>query len=178
MKHRDVLGVKVSNGGFIAIVAMAIIVLSIWGIWSQAGVTRKITSTPYSTSPVNAPFLVTFDPDIWYWRTDRRQEGRSSWSSHTVLAHQEIPDCEIDLTAGRSYMEKDWSVEHDEKILGGNDLSVNLVKYKGEPQLITYCPLPNGTTCLEVRFRTNIEACILDAEAVIGSWTGIRSTKG
>lgn len=110
-------------------------------------------------------FRVSFDPRTWAVTQD--QYG------FPALGHRDIAYCVITPVGGRG-MPPGVQVEHDLRIIGDVNYEVNTVLLNGVKQFVTYVA-GDGTifTGFQVSFVDQIEACLADAETVLGTLVSV-----
>ncbi|MEW6404306.1 MAG: hypothetical protein AB1649_21110 [Chloroflexota bacterium] len=110
-------------------------------------------------------FRVMYNPELWALTTDN--------FGSPALAHRALPDCIIVPSVGRG-LPSNVTVDHDFRKVGAVEYEVNTAYLAGVPQFITYL---GGDlkiyTGFEVSFKEQADACIADAETVLGTLISI-----
>lgn len=110
-------------------------------------------------------FRVKFNPRVWGLTQDNYGQP--------ALGHRNIENC-ILAPAGARGMPPGMQVEHDTRQIGNLFFEINTVLTNGQRQFVTY---QAGDTVIFTSFQVNfvdgIDACLADAEAVLGTLTSV-----
>ncbi len=110
-------------------------------------------------------FRLSFDPAVWALTQD--QFGQPA------LGHRGLPYCVIAPVSGRG-LPLDWRVDHEMRQLGPLVFDVGLAYENDQLRFATYLGGDGQVfTGFEVRFEEAAEACLADADAVIGTLVSI-----
>jgi hypothetical protein len=110
-------------------------------------------------------FRVMYNPELWALTIDN--------FGSPALAHRAIPECIIVPSVGRG-LPSNVTVDHDFRKVGAVEYEVNTAYLAGIPQFITYIGGDfNIFTGFEVSFNEQADACIADAETVLGTLISI-----
>lgn len=114
-------------------------------------------------------FRVKYKPTIWGLTQDAYGQP--------ALGHREIEYC-ILAPGGVRGMPPGMQVEHDMRQIGQLFFEINMVLLNGQKQFATY-QATDGTifTSFQVNFVNDIEACLKDAETVLGTLTSIQQSQ-
>lgn len=114
-------------------------------------------------------FRVTYDPDFWAVTTDQ--------FGFAALAHREITNCVISVTAGRG-LPPNVTVEHEILRTDTVTFDVATAFENGVKKSVTYTG-GNGNiiTGFEVSFTENSEACLADAVAVLSTLQSVPASR-
>jgi hypothetical protein len=114
-------------------------------------------------------FRVTYDPDVWAVTTD--QFGFAS------LAHRNIPNCVISVTAGRG-LPPSLTVEHEMLRTDTVTFDVSTAFENGVKKFVTFTGGDgNIITAFEVSFTEESDACLADAVAVLSTLRSVRASQ-
>lgn len=114
-------------------------------------------------------FRVTYDPDLWAVTTDQ--------FGFATLAHREITNCVISVTAGRG-LPPTVSVEHEILRTDTVTFDVATAFENGVKKFVTYTGGDgNIITAFEVAFTDEGEACIADAVMVLVTLRSISASR-
>jgi hypothetical protein len=110
-------------------------------------------------------FRVTYNPRLWAVTQDQ--------FGYPALGHRDIPYCVITPVGGRG-MPPGVQVEHDLRTIGEVKYEVNTVLLNGVRQFVTYLA-GDGVifTGFQVNFVDQVDACLADAEAVLGTLVSV-----
>jgi hypothetical protein len=115
-------------------------------------------------------FRLRFDPDLWALTTDNY--------GSPALAHRGIPSCLIAPASGHG-LPPSLVVEHDQRRLGSISYEINTAYLNGTPQFVTYQGGDgNIYTGFEVRFDSEMSACLQDAETVLSTLISVPVSQG
>ena len=142
---------------------------------------------PPTVTPLPLPIVTPSDPafDVWVMRPTYSEpppflrvefeitkwELTSENPAYPVLAHRELPSCQIAPDVGRGLPE-DYSISTTFEKMDNIAYQVNAISCKGELIYINYCALDiieDVSTCLGVSFQNDREKCIEDAETVLAT---------
>ncbi len=106
-------------------------------------------------------FRLRYDPGTWALTTD--QYG------FPTLGHRSIAGCTITPTGGRG-LPLNGTVNHEVRRINGVSFQVNTAYINGVRQFVTYVG-GDGViyTAFQVSFGDQVDQCLADAEAVLGS---------
>lgn len=114
-------------------------------------------------------FRVSYDPDLWAITTDQ--------FGFATLAHREIPNCVISVTAGRG-LPPSVAVEHEILRTDTVTFDVATAFENGVKKFVTYTGGDgNIITAYEVSFTEEGQACIADAVAVLVTLRSIPASR-
>ncbi len=114
-------------------------------------------------------FRVTYDPDLWAVTTDQ--------FGFATLAHREIANCVISVTAGRG-LPPNVSVEHEILRTDTVMFDVAIAFENGVKKFVTYTGGDgNIITAFEVSFTDESEACIADAVTVLSTLRSVPAAR-
>lgn len=106
-------------------------------------------------------FRLQFDPTSWALTTD--QFGAPA------LAHRSISGCVISPAAGRG-LPMSGTVNHETRMIGAVDFQISTALVNGVKQFVNYTGGDgNVYTAFEVSFKDQPDACLSEAEKVLGT---------
>lgn len=110
-------------------------------------------------------FRVSYNPRLWAVTQDQ--------FGYPALGHRDIAYCVITPVGGRG-MPPGVQVEHDLRKIGDVNYEVNTVLLNGVRQFVTYVA-GDGVifTGFQVNFVDQIDACLTDAEIVLGTLVSV-----
>jgi len=110
-------------------------------------------------------FRVKFNPRVWGLTQDSYGQP--------ALGHREIEYC-ILAPSGVHGMPPGMQVDHDTRKIGSLYYEINIVLLNGQRQFVTY-QATDGTifTSFQVNFTDQIDACLADAETVLGTLVSV-----
>jgi hypothetical protein len=116
-------------------------------------------------------FRVKYDPEIWGLTQDSYGQP--------ALGHRKIEYC-ILAPGGLAGMPPGIQVEHDTRQIGPLFFDFNVVLLQGVRQFVTYqAQTADRTifTSFQVNFVNEIDACLVDAEAVLATLTSVQESQ-
>lgn len=106
-------------------------------------------------------FRVNYDPEQWAQAINAYDD--------IVLANRSMEYCIISPWTGRG-LPVDWKTTHEFRAIGSSSFDVNTVSAQGQVKFITYTGGEGRiVTGFQVSFIENQDACVQEAEAILGT---------